>query len=1291
MFLADIHLYGLIPSSPEEDILSAFPVAIKRTLVKSVVDELHRKEQLRLSGGELNTVITTPAHAEWILECIGQGFRLPFNDGSILNTLFRLYHIWLFNNWPLGMQPRTQHFFRKIGLHFSLLFELRKDDQGIIKESDQIEDARCRFCFQALKEIYLPIVRLFGPTFSKKTWDAYLKILLVITDTVLKSESKKVVSHLATFSLRVLFEVWFLAKTQDEELWGALRKLAVEHEWRDRTISVVHQLNEINFALTLRVMNVLYGEQFGAKEIEINFALDAALSQHEVFGIDFSTEDLFFYWHKFLNLIANHARIKSPDIYHLAFLGVERVVDSYLSLTQFACQWDYNDPNYPPKFIPPNSSVILNIYGNWLFEACDNDKPCFEQGTAVAIRTLSKIILHAVNFQQILPRHLSSYYHSVGMICSKLEHNIVSHSLLMSSRSLFTQNIYGSSILIPHYLHSLNSVWGANRFPPEEVGIAATEILISLVCFQNVYWQAQFAPLPFKRQFEERPDLIGSYIQILPTIQKILRNALIYEKEVRTLELLVWCFSITLSELFDHFSAQGERLPPNDQQWVEYVFTDLLLEKVVSGGWQNRVSIVVLETFTFIASQSGANISKYIDTSELSIKLIRGLSSKINKLASSSDDETIYFIAGCFKCIGEWVTCNEAHSLWNSDYSVGQAVMTAIKTGLESQHFQLQDAATQLWGLLFNMTDSHAGAGVSSLLTEIDFLAETATRMGRTNLRGHELWQDYGQTCRIFSLNGNIVSIVDVPELPGQIGPPRVNMILRTPFGKFVWSCQMNLFGDNADLPYSVIGTNPTKIELVPPVVYGCTPIPEVVTFQDIPDIMHRTEWLLDQTSQYLQSINYGLEVPIDYMVPWRLSSELWEPQSCGKSHYTRMFLAHMGLLNQSTFEEINFLSFNESLVNELKELDKIPEREVSNVSVLFWGKGQKTRHEIFSNLIGTHRFHEFLDSLGWIVNLDTHTTYKGDAPNYEIAAPWGLPYWCDSTHEILFEPSILFENTPKVGSTMDPAMAVDYKREILVKNFYCIVWLEDEHDLNYNFIEDTFVNKYYIIIVPLSCGLFRVDIKTFDHDFFFLRNAVVSRHILALHVRRIIKIFHNIQNSKTDRYYNIFWAQPSFLFRKQAMKTILQNHESHLSYSEQLYSLMTSAIVDIGSQPRAKKPIPRPVVVKKPEEKEKSVSVANIAMQHAPVNEPTPTTFTDKPSSRSKKPKIDIKKGGTKSKSDKHDAKPEDGADKPKKSHSERNTPREHGSSSGKDTKEKTETKDKTPRLLKGIGLGSK
>jgi hypothetical protein len=38
-------------------------------------------------------------------------------------------------------------------------------------------------------------------------------------------------------------------------------------------LAVIHQFNEVNFGLTARVMSILYGEQFGSKEIEINFAL----------------------------------------------------------------------------------------------------------------------------------------------------------------------------------------------------------------------------------------------------------------------------------------------------------------------------------------------------------------------------------------------------------------------------------------------------------------------------------------------------------------------------------------------------------------------------------------------------------------------------------------------------------------------------------------------------------------------------------------------------------------------------------------------------------------------------------------------------------------------------------------------------------------------------------------------------------------------------------------------------------------------------------------------------------
>lgn len=94
-------------------------------------------------------------------------------------------------------------------------------------------------------------------------------------------------------------------------------------------------------------------------------------------------------------------------------------------------------------------------------------------------------------------------------------------------------------------------------------------------------------------------------------------------------------------------------------------------------------------------------------------------------------------------------------------------------------------------------------------------------------------------------------------------------------------------------------------------------------------------------------------------------------------------------------------------------------------------------------------------------------------------------------------------------------------------------------------------------------------------------------------------------------------------------MKVIFENHESNLTYEQQLFALMTSSNVDPAQQPRIKKPIPRPVVVNKPEEKEKSISVTNIPTQHVPVNEPLTPTSADKADKkdRSKKPKLDALK----------------------------------------------------------------
>lgn len=100
--------------------------------------------------------------------------------------------------------------------------------------------------------------------------------------------------------------------------------------------------------------------------------------------------------------------------------------------------------------------MIINLVSNYLILLIFIS---YEQGTAVAIKTLCDIIFTTTNYQRIQQRHLASFYTCVGQILCKPELNIVSHSLLTSSRYIFTQNIFGTSILIPHYLHAISCVW----------------------------------------------------------------------------------------------------------------------------------------------------------------------------------------------------------------------------------------------------------------------------------------------------------------------------------------------------------------------------------------------------------------------------------------------------------------------------------------------------------------------------------------------------------------------------------------------------------------------------------------------------------------------------------------------------------------------------------------------------------------------------------------------------------------------------------------------------------------
>jgi len=183
------------------------------------------------------------------------------------------------------------------------------------------------------------------------------------------------------------------------------------------------------------------------------------------------------------------------------------------------------------------------------------------------------------------------------------------------------------------------------------------------------------------------------------------------------------------------------------------------------------------------------------------------------------------------------------------------------------------------------------------------------------------------------------------------------------------------------------------------------------------------------------------------------------------------------------------------------------------------------------------------------------------------------------------------------------------------------------------------------------------------NSSFFFLKHAVVARQSLAVFVRRIIMKFHHIHNSKSDQYHNMYCSSPNYIFRKQAIQALLQNHESNLPIAKFYESLFTSAVVAAAEAPRARKTIVRPTIPKKKVENENK--------------NPTPILVSTYPSQSDSSPdavKTSSRKQGLKNKPEKN---------KPKKEKKEKN---KHLKESAGDENSKEKPEKSTPKSFRGL-----
>ena len=160
------------------------------------------------------------------------------------------------------------------------------------------------------------------------------------------------------------------------------------------------------------------------------FFLTLAPRDKEQTMLNLKEEYILYAWQRVLHLLTDLNKIPTPSNFLAAFTGVDNLVNvflevkenlvvifSFFSLSSPPPLFFFSPPPpQPPSVLPPNGNTILHIFGKWLFEAIQLNRRGFEEGTSLAIKTLSGIFSERTK-AVFLNTYLASYYRSLQEVC----------------------------------------------------------------------------------------------------------------------------------------------------------------------------------------------------------------------------------------------------------------------------------------------------------------------------------------------------------------------------------------------------------------------------------------------------------------------------------------------------------------------------------------------------------------------------------------------------------------------------------------------------------------------------------------------------------------------------------------------------------------------------------------------------------------------------------------------------------------------------------------------------------
>ncbi|KAF9279402.1 hypothetical protein BGZ68_007949 [Mortierella alpina] len=414
MFLDWIAQLGLLKHDPVSNVLARFPLQVRKTLITEVTSTLLVTSDLSL--------LFSMAHMKWAMEVLGQGFALPLEELSIAQETTQLYSQWLFEP-----QVRPQAFRMAAGTaDEQLLYQVRalpptapgpslaqSQSQHHRHPTTPVTSGSSSYhqhhASQAASQVPVGVLiqrhvelckkvltvltmagRQLGNSFSEETWEVLLKVILGITDSLLREqpataalqmpEHSKMSDDLCEHLLRVLFELWLRSGIRQVHMWDILKQCF--NGWTHR-IPVLHQ----------------WAARQGTDVVNL------AVGGYNI-GLDLQADFALYAWHRVIYLLKSPAQL-SPTNSLAAVNGIARMVETFLTVgytnnqsvmpgspplpstpTDIFSSSSLSLSNHPSspssgsnsnsnsktsssvpsKPTSPDGNTIMHMFGSWLFE-----------------------------------------------------------------------------------------------------------------------------------------------------------------------------------------------------------------------------------------------------------------------------------------------------------------------------------------------------------------------------------------------------------------------------------------------------------------------------------------------------------------------------------------------------------------------------------------------------------------------------------------------------------------------------------------------------------------------------------------------------------------------------------------------------------------------------------------------------------------------------------------------------------------------------------------------------------